>query len=379
MPNKTPLAQTTTQTISTTKLAIATAILIGAGILAYAAVPLTRSSSNCIESVTLEKQCGKTGYTNAVFTCADGTKAVHSEKSCLTAKQWDSYGATLCKSRCKDPQTAKKSLNSFNAIGTEEVPTDAIVFADVNLENVIRGKINKSSGYILKSEVDSISELQLDDKGIGNLQGLEEFQSLGILNLKNNQIHNITPLLNLTGLVWLNLDNNQITSLGGLNQLSRLEELSARQNQLTRIDIGPITGLKRLYLSNNQINDLSGLITSLNLFAFPMLEEIYLDNNQISSLSPFSGVQTIKKLNVANNPVSDISPLDSSLPMTFIDLTNDPINNIERMRYWNSLQRVLIGGTGLDGSEDCTMIDTLRSRGVTVIADSRINNVLCET
>jgi len=109
-----------------------------------------------------------------------------------------------------------------------------------------------------------------------------------------------------------------------------------------------------------------------------MLEELSLDNNQISSLAPFNGVQTSKKFILANNPITDISPLSSSLSITSIDLTNDPINSIEPMRYWNDLQRVLIGGTALDGVEDCTMIDQLRSRGVTVIVDSRINNILCD-
>ncbi|MFA6427614.1 MAG: leucine-rich repeat domain-containing protein [Candidatus Magasanikbacteria bacterium] len=410
-------AMTATKTVTNTKLLVATAVMLVAGGLAFAVAPFSysREGANCIDSVTLEKQCGKTGYNSASFTCSDGTKIVQSEKKCLTAKQWDSYSAQLCKSHCKATGVTKKNLDpssgqvrelcsdnqdndgdqlvdcadnecnsdtncaAVSRTGTGEIPSTAVIFADINLENAVRETINKPNGYVLKSDVNSIAELRLNGKGILNLQGLEEFRSLVLLDLRDNQISDIAPITSLTGLMNLNIDNNRITSLGQFRHLIALQELSLRQNQITSMDIqGSISGLKRLYLSNNQINDMSGLITPLSLFAFPMLEEIYLDNNQISSLSAFSGVQTIKKLNLANNPISDISPLDSSLQITFIDLTNNPIHSLERMRYWNSLQRVLVGGTALDGPEDCTMIGNLRARGVTVIVDSRISNTLCE-
>lgn len=418
MPPKQPLlAQTATASVTNTKLALATVAMLAAAGLAFAAAPLNHNTkATCVDSVTLEKHCSKTGYNYAVFTCNDGTKIAQTGKTCLTPKQWNSNSVGLCKSHCKAVEISQKILGSnpgrtreicndnqdndgdqlsdcadnecnsdSNCISTSrpvtgEVPSTAATFTDVNLENAIRETINKPSGYILKSEVDHITELRLDGKGITNLQGLEEFESLIVLDLRNNQVSDITPITGLTGLISLNLDNNHIASLSKFRHLIRLEELSLRQNQISNMDIqGSIIGLKRLYLDNNQINDLSGLITTLNSFAIPMLEEIYLNNNQISSLSAFSGVQTIKKLSLANNPLSNISTLDSSLQITFIDLTNDPINSIERMRYWNSLQRIFIGGTALDSAEDCAMIDNLRSRGVTVIADNRINDILCGT
>jgi len=412
-----PNVATTTKSTTNTKLALATAALVLSAGLAFAAAPLSSIPKDilCTDSITFEKQCNKTGYNYAVFICSDGTKITRSEKTCLTAKQWDSYSVKLCKPHCKAAEMTKKNLNSSSGQAREicndsqdndgdqlidcadnecnsasnctsasiteieETPSTAVIFTDANLEHAIREAINKPNGYILKSEVSSINELHLNDKGITNLQGLEEFRQLADLDLNNNQISDISPIANLTNLIRLKLDNNQITSLNQLPQVSRLEELSARHNQLSSVDIrGVHSGLKRLYLSDNHINDLSGFITSLNLFAFPMLEEIYLDNNQISSLRPFGGVQTIKKLNLANNSISDISPLDSFLHITYIDLTNDPITSIERMIFWNSLQTALIGGTALDGAENCTIIDNLRSRGVRVVTDNRINNILCE-
>ena len=62
--------------------------------------------------------------------------------------------------------------------------------------------------------------------------------------------------------------------------------------------------------------------------------------------------------------------------MQTIDLTNNPISNIEQLSLWPNLQRVLIGGTAIDGAEDCDVIDTVRERGAIVIVDSRID-VMC--
>ena len=75
-----------------------------------------------------------------------------------------------------------------------------VTFDDANLEAIIRQAIEKPSGDIRQSELDSITILEADQVEIGNITGLQYCTNLTSISLRGNDIQDISPLSNLTSL-----------------------------------------------------------------------------------------------------------------------------------------------------------------------------------
>ncbi|MXY99655.1 sigma-70 family RNA polymerase sigma factor [Candidatus Poribacteria bacterium] len=105
-----------------------------------------------------------------------------------------------------------------------------------------------------------LTSLDVREKGIVDLTGLEHATDLQALVLIENKIHDISPLSGLMKLGFLDLGGNQISDLRPLATLTRLETLHIWRNEIE--DISPLTGLvnlERLLIQNNDIKDFSPL------------------------------------------------------------------------------------------------------------------------
>ncbi|MDP8234530.1 MAG: hypothetical protein P9M06_07030 [Candidatus Saelkia tenebricola] len=98
---------------------------------------------------------------------------------------------------------------------------EQIIFADKRLEDCIREKIRQPMGVILRSDVKGVTELDLSNKGIESLNGIEFFTGLKTLLLSNNQINNISSLENvlLRGLDEFTIDGNNNLTIADLQKL----------------------------------------------------------------------------------------------------------------------------------------------------------------
>ncbi|MDP2892533.1 MAG: leucine-rich repeat domain-containing protein, partial [Bacillota bacterium] len=134
-----------------------------------------------------------------------------------------------------------------------------IVFEDVNLENAIREAISKPTGDITVNDVDKITELKLEEKGISDITPLKYFSNLTELDLDWNPISDISALSSLTKLTVLDLGSNyQISDISALSGLTKLTKLDLSCNQISNISaLSSLTNLTELYLGGNQISDIS--------------------------------------------------------------------------------------------------------------------------
>lgn len=104
------------------------------------------------------------------------------------------------------------------------------------------------------SLLEDISEIELSNRGIEHLAGVEYFHQL----------------------VRLDISNNQLSNLEGLEGLELLEELYANDNEIGYIDaLVNMENLRFIDLSGNNIDDISILLE------FPNLEYVDLTNNPI--------------------------------------------------------------------------------------------------
>ena len=87
------------------------------------------------------------------------------------------------------------------------------LFADANLERVVREGLGRPQGPLTSEDVASLTKLSATDKDIHSLAGIEHLIALKWLHLGGNQIFDITPLQQLTNLTWLTMNNNRIENL----------------------------------------------------------------------------------------------------------------------------------------------------------------------
>ncbi|MCY4553561.1 MAG: sigma-70 family RNA polymerase sigma factor [Candidatus Poribacteria bacterium] len=165
----------------------------------------------------------------------------------------ETHGAGLQVS--EQDSTPNASEDSLSVSETHWMPDPA-------LREAIREKLDMPSDVPLTQAYlqQHLTGLDVRDKGIADLTGVEHATDLQALVLIENKIHDISPLSGLTKLGFLDLGGNQISDLRPIAALTRLETLHIWRNEIE--DISPLTGLvnlKKLSIENNDIKDFSPL------------------------------------------------------------------------------------------------------------------------
>jgi Leucine-rich repeat (LRR) protein len=209
-----------------------------------------------------------------------------------------------------------------------------VTFADLNLESAVRLEIGKPEGAIYTSDLKGLSALDVSDRNITDLSGLEYCTALTQLQLDDNKIDDITPLSHLTNLSYLELNGNQIHDILALSHLTNLRNLYLADNEISDIislsnlvSLGPhhfysIPPSADLDLSNNQISDISPLSKLTGL------EWVVLDDNNISDITHLANLTNLTKLSLSDNQIRDISPLASLTNLVMLHLANNQIDDI---------------------------------------------------
>ncbi|MCD6127617.1 MAG: leucine-rich repeat domain-containing protein [Methanomicrobia archaeon] len=111
-----------------------------------------------------------------------------------------------------------------------------VIFPDENLEKVIREELEKDTGPIYVSDLETLGGLDASNRNITSIEGLEYCKNITWLYLFNNNISDISPLSNLTNITELYLDNNNISDISPLVKNSGINEgdiLSITNNPLS--------------------------------------------------------------------------------------------------------------------------------------------------
>ncbi|NNK83445.1 MAG: T9SS type A sorting domain-containing protein, partial [Flavobacteriaceae bacterium] len=162
---------------------------------------------------------------------------------------------------------------------------EVVLIPDTNFEAAlgINNDTNGLNGNILLSDALNIINLDVSDKNIIDLTGIEAFENLISLDVSNNELTSIVfttaDYNGPTNLTYLNVSGNLLSELVVVSGRS-LEILIANDNNLSSINFQDITDISDLNLSNNNfINlDLSAfdLLQQLDVSANPFLEELNL-------------------------------------------------------------------------------------------------------
>ena len=226
---------------------------------------------------------------------------------------------------------------------------DSLAFNDINLyQNVIPSLQDAEPEYNLahvkiinvnRYAVESVKILNLSNKNISDLTGLEGFYDLENINVSNNTgittldplkhceninvlkasstniKNNYAAILQMKSLAKLILSNTGMTNISTINNLIdsmndnyetiNIDELDVSSNPISNIiGIEKITSLKKLSASNTQVEIMPSLETLENL------ETLNIDANKLTEIPVINGLTNLKYVFASGNKIDDISNIE---------------------------------------------------------------------
>lgn len=236
---------------------------------------------------------------------------------------------------------------------------NAVSFEDANLKKCIAENLGKDeNAQLTREDLLKVTELNLSNKNIMNLAGLEFLGNLTKINLSNNSLNNINSLVKCSSLKDINLSN---CSLGANNidvnvlfDLPNLQNLNLSNNDL---DISKITWSKEanickaysLLWSGKQDNDNSINLTSNKLST--SWEEFL--NNLLENNSKFGVGLTVYLYNVKD--VNNVSIIDIINNSNILRSVNSFAGNLN---YEDSVYSIIVRNS----SNDSVGLDTINCK-----------------
>ena len=152
------------------------------------------------------------------------------------------------------------------------------------------------NGSVPTANISEVTLLEVSDKNISSLDGIEAFTALNYLYCPDNQLTSL-DVTNNAALIQLNCSGNQLIFLD-VSQNTTLTDLVCNTNQLTSLNISQNTALTDLACVDNQL-------TSLDLSNNAALTYLELQTNQLTTLD-VSQNTNLTFLNCINNQLTSL-------------------------------------------------------------------------
>lgn len=210
----------------------------------------------------------------------------------------------------------------------EEAPvTDD--FTDPKFLEAVRNAINKPVGDIYASDLSGITILNVENKNIENLAGIQHFTALRILICDNNQLTTL-DLSSLSNLTMLACSGNRLISLN-VSGLGNLTYLYCYDNELTSLNVSGLGSLVLLNCAGNKL-------TTLHVSGLGSLKELKCHENEMMVLD-VSGLDSLVSLNCAYNQLTalNVSGLLSlqGLNCPYNRLTTLDVSGLSNLGYFD--------------------------------------------
>ena len=139
--------------------------------------------------------------------------------------------------------------------GCEKDPAEITIPDKTFLNTLIELGVDTNGDSIISpAEAAKITNLNVLNRSISELTGIEAFVNLDTLYCSSNQLTSLNVSKN-TNLRYLNCSGNQLTSLD-ISKNTNLRTLYCNENKLTSLDISKNTALYGLQCYTNQLTSL---------------------------------------------------------------------------------------------------------------------------
>ena len=245
------------------------------------------------------------------------------------------------------------------------IAIDDTHFPDEEFRNYLLSSTIGEDGILTPEEIETTTQLQINNRDIQSLQGISLFSELtslyvgGLttltsLDLSGNsklrwldasqnttltsinvsgceQLYDISvpgcaiTSLDLSGcnaLVSVDCSNNQLTALS-IAGCTSLEQLTCTNNQLTDIQLADCPQLTRLECGNNQLSD-------IDLTANVEIRELYVNDNNLTTLN-LAGLTNLVRLNCDNNSLTSLD-VSVSRELEVLSCQNNQLTGLDVSR-----------------------------------------------
>ena len=155
-------------------------------------------------------------------------------------------------------------VTSVASMTAATVAINSYNFPDANFRAFLKtADFNDGDNYLTDAEIKNATMLEVNEKGITNLKGIEFFTSMYFLDCSDNDLQSLDVSKN-TALTVLACAGNKLQSLD-VSKNTNLGFLACYNNQLTSLDLSKNTALSELDCFLNQIRgeSMDALIASL--------------------------------------------------------------------------------------------------------------------
>ena len=211
--------------------------------------------------------------------------------------------------KAKGWQILALSGDNLNYEGTE--PTGVAInetnFPDATFRAYVKSSCQSDGDdYLTATEKKAVTKIDVHNKGITSLKGVERFTALKELLCYTNKITALDVTKN-TQLTRLACNSNKLKTLD-LTKNTKLENLNCSSNQLTSLNVTKNTKLWRLVCSSNKL-------TTLNVSKNTLLTEFKCNENQLTALTVTNN-KKLTTLECCNNQIGEeaMDKLVKSMP-----------------------------------------------------------------
>lgn len=171
-----------------------------------------------------------------------------------------------------------------------------LIFQDETFLKYVKGFDTDNNGTLSPEERYKVTAIDVHEKEITSLKGIEFFPNLKVLLCSDNKLTSLDVSQN-TELTWLVCSRNQLKELN-VSSNPILLDLSCSGNKLTKLDVSNNPQLQTLYCSDNQL-------TSLVVGKSENLETLECYDNQLTSLDVTQNT-ALKELDCYNNQLTNL-------------------------------------------------------------------------
>ena len=196
--------------------------------------------------------------------------------------------------------------------------TDANVPDKTFREYLLKQFDKDGNGVLTPAERYAVTEIDVENKYISNLSGLQFFPNLKVLNCSHNRLTKLDVSKN-TVLQELVCWENQLTSLD-VSQNTALQELACFENQLTSLDVSQNPALQKLNCGHNRL-------TSLDVSQNTALQELACFENQLTSLD-VSQNPALQKLNCGHNRLTSLD-VSKNTELTYLKCNYNRLTELD--------------------------------------------------
>lgn len=192
-------------------------------------------------------------------------------------------------------------------------------FPDARFRAWINERFANSTGTLNIVDAQDIRVVEMRNKNVESLKGIEFFTNLEVLGCEGNLIADL-DVSSLSKLKKLWCQRNELVTLT-LGDHPDLIYLSCQENNIKKLDLGKVPLICSLFCSDNQLEELT-------LGDHPQLSSLDCRNNKLKSLK-VSNLPRLERLECQNNEIANAFDLTASTGLTYIGCQENKIAAID--------------------------------------------------